>query len=452
MTPSAPRPPRPGQSQARSLPLRRREFLRRTSAAAGMLAALPGSALRAANPPAAGKNPVRVALVGCGARGLGAVFDALAADPAVRLVALADLFPDRLEEARRRLGARGQELPSEHCFAGLDACQRLLEVPDLAYVIHATPPAFRPAHFQLIVEAGLSVFLETPVAVDPPGVRSVIATAARAHEKGLSVVAGTQRRHQANYRETIRRLQDGAIGSLIEARVYALFPGAARPASPAPAGISDLESQVRDWTQYRWLSGDHLVEQHTHNLDVINWLKGAHPVRAIALGGRQTRETGNNYDHFGVEFEYADGFRMFSYSRQSDGCEEDFREAVLGTRGTSDCAQSIEVRGAARWQFEPATPAREAARGHGGSGSGYVQEHADLIAAIRGARAPLEEATACAESTLTAILGRTSAYTGRITEWDKVLASSESLMPERLDFSTPIPVTPPPIPGKTSAG
>lgn len=427
-----------GSVAGRHLP--RRAFLRRAGLAAGALA-LPFPLVRTTR--AAPDDPIRIGVLGCGRRGLGAAREALVADRSVRIVALADLLPDRVEAARRALAGQGQVVAPEQCFSGLRSIDSLLAVPDLAYIIHATPPAFRPEHFRQIIAAGRSVFLERPMAVDAPGVRSVLATAREAAHKGLSVVVGTQRRHQANYAETLRRLQDGAIGRRIEARAYTLVSGAA-PVPPPPEGMSDLEYQVRHWTEFLWLSGDPLVEQHVDQLDVLQWLTGTHPIRALALGGRQTRSIGNTYDHVAVEYEYSDGFRVFSYCRRTSGGEENVGEAILGTEGTSDGFQSVSGPNG-RWTFSRPTTPEKAARGDGGTNQGYVQAQADLLAAVR-TGTPREEATACAMSTLAAILGRVSAYTGKHAEWDRVMASEQTLFPASLEGR--LPVAPPPIPGK----
>jgi predicted dehydrogenase len=265
-------------------------------------------------------------------------------------------------------------------------------------------------------------------------VRSVLASSEQAAQKGLGIVAGTQRRHEASYIETIKRIHDGAIGDVTAAQCYwnqgGLWNHARQPS------WSDMEWQVRNWLYFPWLSGDHIVEQHVHNLDVINWVMKTHPAKALGMGGRQARtgpEYGNIYDHFTIEYEYPNGVRVLSMCRQQDGTATRIGEHVVGTKGTSNPANSI--RGASRYRFE------------GQQTNPYVQEHADLIASIRAGK-PLNEGKQIAESTLTAIMGRMSTYTGHEVTWEQALNSKLDLMPATLAFG-PLPVPPVPVPGKT---
>ncbi|HWP99014.1 MAG TPA: Gfo/Idh/MocA family oxidoreductase [Vicinamibacterales bacterium] len=413
----------------------RREFLRTaaTAAAAGVLAQvdLPGAY-------AAGSDEIRVGLVGCGGRGTGAAGDALEAAPGVRLVAMGDLFADRLEQSYQRLSQKYGALvdvPPERRFTGFDAYRHVI-ASDVNYVILATPPGFRPAHLEAAVAAGRHIFTEKPVAVDATGVRTCLRLHEEAQRRGLGIVAGTQRRHQRGYLETIARLHDGAIGEIVAARCY-WNQGFLWKKDRQPEW-SDVEWQIRNWLYFTWLSGDHIVEQHIHNIDVINWVKRAHPVRALSLGGRQVRtgpEWGHIYDHFATEFEYADGTRLFSMCRQIDGCANRIGEAVTGTRGSCEI-DKYTITGERPWRFE-----RKDNRP-------YVQEHTDLIESIRAGR-PLNELRTVAESTMTAIMGRMSAYTGQVVTWDEALASPENLMPERLEFG-PMPVPPVAMPGQTT--
>ncbi|MBI4657969.1 MAG: Gfo/Idh/MocA family oxidoreductase [Verrucomicrobia bacterium] len=397
---------------------------------------------------AAPDDPIRIGLIGCGGRGNGAAFDALAAGTNVRVVALGDIFKNRMELAQFAFQTKQQNIPEEHCFLGFDAYQKVLAVPEVNCVILATPPGFRPIHLRAAVEAGKHVFMEAPVAVDPVGVRSILESGEIAAKKKLSLVAGTQRRHQNNYKETVKRLQDGAIGEILVARVYGNSQGDGQLARD-PA-LSDMEWHLRAWHTHTWLSGDLIVEQHVHNLDVVNWILNGHPIRASGMGGRQVRTLGYAYDHFAVEFEYANGTRMFSQCRQINGCQDNMSEAVTGLKGTSDCFQSIQVKGEKTWRFPKVTTNFKAGRGDGGTNLGYPQEHIDWIQSIRSGQ-PMNDAKQAAESTLTAILGRLSAYTGKVLDWDAVLNAKLNLSPPKFEIG-PIPTPPVPVPGQYKIG
>ena len=433
-------------------PWSRRHFLQRSSLAAA-------GAATAAHLPfvitshAAADDPIRVGVIGCGGRGTGAVLNILGAATdviypsagyhtedvksgatatrkGIAVVALADLFPDRLASCRQNLQnlAEPIRILDDHCFTGWDAADRLLALPDVNYVILATPPYFRPAQLMAAVRAGKHVFMEKPAAVDAPGVRLVIEAGELAREKGLGISAGTQRRHQRCYQETIRRLHDGMIGDIVEARAY--WNGGEIWVIEPREGWSDMEWQMRNWNYFTWAGGDHIVEQHVHNLDIISWVLNAHPIRAIGQGGRQARTGkvhGHIYDHFAVEFQYADGVRMFSQCRQINNCDNTVEEAVVGTRGTSNCTNWIRPASGAAWRFrEPDV-------------NPYEQEHVDLINSIRQGQ-PINEARDIAESTLVGIMGRESAYSGRTLTWDQVYNSARKLGPEKLEFgSLPIP-------------
>jgi len=382
------------------------------------------------------ETPIQAGVIGCGGRGLGAVADLLAADQSARIVALADLFPDRMNLCREQLKGIGVQVLGGRCFVGFDAYAKLLALPEINYVILATPPHFRPIHLRAAVEAGKHVLVEKPVAVDGPGVRSVMESGELARQKGLSLVAGTQRRHRRDYQETIRRLRDGAIGELLIGRAYweageVWFNG-------SDTQWPEMEYQCRNWYYFTWLSGDHIVEQHIDNLDVLNWVLGAHPVRARGNGGRQVRTGrlfGQIYDHFAVEFEYPNGARVHSFCRQTDGAEGHIGESVIGTRGTSNCRNLIAVKGAEPWRFvAPFT-------------SGYIQEQVELIRSIRAGQ-PLNQARQLAESTLTAIMGREAAYSGQPVGWEQAYHSTWKLAPERYAFDAKPPSSQVPMPGQ----
>jgi predicted dehydrogenase len=420
--------------QPRSHPTRR-DFVHTAAAAtAAITFPLPLTRLRA-------PDPVRVGLVGCGGRGTGAAADCLRASEGVEIVTMGDLFPDRIDAARAELTklaaedpriAAGFRVTDDRTFTGFDAYRKVIAA-DIDLVILATPPGFRPGHLAAAIAAGRHVFMEKPVAVDPTGVGSVIATSEIARQKSLAVVAGTQRRHHAGYRAVIERVHDGAIGDVISGQVYWNQGGLWH--KPRVGQWSDTEWQLRNWLYFTWLSGDHIVEQHIHNLDVANWVMDAHPVRAVGVGGRQWRTDaafGHVYDHFAVEFEYPGGGASCR-CRQIDGTAPFVGERFQGTRGATDARSTIE--GPNAWTAPAEAP------------NPYVQEHADLLASIRADR-PLNEGRQVAESTLTAIMGREAAYTGQVIEWDALLAATQELMPPALEFG-PLPVPPVAMPGTT---
>ncbi|HUU27228.1 MAG TPA: Gfo/Idh/MocA family oxidoreductase [archaeon] len=418
----------------------RREFIKSgTIAAASALAGF--SIVRSAY----GQNtdPIRLGLVGCGGRGTGAAEDCLSAAPNVHLVALADLFQENIDKSRKTLTdpnrkegpLKGVEVKDDRCFVGFDAYKKLLAT-DIDLVILATPPGFRPIHFEAAVNAGKHVFTEKPVAVDPVGIRKFMAAGKLAEQKGLCVVAGTQRRHDPGYQELIKRVQDGQIGEVIAARCFWNMGGLwKREHQP---GWSDMEWQIRNWLYFCWLSGDHIVEQHVHNIDVINWTLGAHPVKALGVGGRQVRTEpvyGNIFDHFAIDFEYANGIHLLSMCRQWEGADSLVAEFIAGSAGTgqTDGGRYI-LKGSKPWRYagEKVNP--------------YVQEHADLLASIRKGT-PVNESQNVATSTMTAIMGRQACYTGKEISWDELMASDMDLSPAKYEFG-PLPVRPVPKPGQ----
>jgi predicted dehydrogenase len=351
----------------------------------------------------------------------------------VKVIAVADVFEDRAKGAQKGLNGAGADIKDDHVFIGLDAYKKLLET-DVDIVILATPPGFRPEHFEAAVNAKKHVFMEKPVAVDPVGCRRVMAAGQKAKELGLAVVSGTQRRHSFSYRETIKRIQDGAIGEIVAA--YAYWCQGGLWVQERRQNQSDLEWQLRNWLYFTWLSGDHIVEQHVHNIDVINWVMGTHPVSAFGMGGRQVRTAqkyGHIYDHFAVEFEYPNGVRMLSMCRQIDGCDGRVSEFVVGTKGRSNC--SGWIRGEKEWRYEGPNP------------NPYVQEHVHLLESILKGE-PINEAQNIAESTMTAIMGRESAYTGRTIRWEEMMKSEMSLMPKELRFDMELPIPPVAMPGR----
>ncbi|PAW68044.1 MAG: hypothetical protein B9S34_03500 [Opitutia bacterium Tous-C1TDCM] len=390
--------------------LSRRDFVKLSAASAGA-AALAGLSAPRAMGATAGSDKIRVGVVGCGGRGTGAAQNCVDSSPGVEIVALCDLFERQVTSAKTKL-----KVPNAQGFWGFDGYKQVLAA-DIDLVILATPPGFRPVHFEAAINAGKHVFIEKPVAVDPVGCRSIIATAKKAKEKRLAVVAGTQRRHQPSYLETMKRIQDGAIGELVGGQCYwngegIWFRAKDDPKAPWLANLTDFEWQCWNWYHWDWLSGDQIVEQHIHNIDVMNWAYGGYPVKFYGMGGRQNRGSlaGNIWDHFAVEMEYANGARVTSMCRHTPKSAQRIGERVVGTKGTSDCKGSI--KGEKSFDYAGANP------------NPMVEEHKHLIASIR-ANAPLNEGEQVALSTLTAIGGRMSAYTGREISWKWLLEGSK---------------------------
>jgi len=429
-------------SETRIPPVSRRTFINTTAAAAAAMA-WPGS-LHGFH--AWGSDVIRVGVIGCGGRGTGAAGDCLRGAEGVELVALGDLAPDRLAECRAQLDKLGAsnagiaakiKLTDDRCFTGFDAYQKVINA-GVDLVILASPPGYRPTHLAAAVEAGKHVFSEKPVAVDAAGIRSVLATYEKARAKNLGIGVGTQRRHQADYQETITRIHDGAIGEVLSGQVY--WNQGGLWTRDRKSEWTDAEWQIRNWLYFTWLSGDHIVEQHVHNLDVANWVFRGHPVKAVGMGGRQFRtdpKFGHIYDHFAVNYEYANGASLVSMCRQIPGTANRVGEWFIGTKGQAD--PSKEIRGSAPWTYVP--PARRP--------NGYVQEHTDLVASIRTGK-PYNELKQVAESTLTAIMGREAAYTGQEMTWDTVLNAKQDLTPPvGAHAYGPMSVPPVPMPGQT---
>jgi len=417
----------------------RREMIKAGALGVGALVT-PAFASRLAR---AGDDRIGVGVIGCGGRGTGAAWNALEADPAVKIVALADVFQDRLDGSLKHLTDEPAwdgriDVPPERRFTGFDGYKGVLALPDVQYVCIATPPHFRPIHFEEAVRRGKHVFMEKPVAVDPVGVRRVIAAASRAEQAGLTVVAGTQRRHERCYLELMERVRSGQIGEIVGASCY--WNQGGLWVHERGAGESDMEYQLRNWLYFCWLSGDHICEQHIHNLDVINWALDATPVKAMGMGGRQVRtgsEYGNIFDHFAVEYEYPGGVRVLSMCRQIDGCAGRVDERLTGTKGSAIAWPGrSQIQGAGAWEFTGDNP------------NPYMVEHTNLIASVRGSGAYLNEGVRVAESTLTAIMGRMSAYTGQEVTWEQAMGSALDLTPPAYEFGS-LEVGPVPTPGRT---
>lgn len=425
----------------------RRGFLA-GSAAAGAAVAHPLSIARGAHA-AGGGEELKVALIGCGGRGTGAAVQALSTSGPVKLWAMADAFPDRLELSLKAI-TKGQSgrydtqehagyaekvaVPSERQFVGMDAYRKAIDC-GVDVVILAEPPGLRPIHLEYAVKAGKHVFTEKPLASDAPGIRRVLAAAAEAKKRNLKIGVGLQRHHQQSYLETIGRLQDGAIGAIRYLRCY--WDGGPPAKTPFPRdGITEMEYQLRNWYFFAWLSGDHIVEQHIHNIDVCNWVMNGHPVDAQGRGGRQVRtgkEYGHIYDHHAVEFTYADGTKMFSFCRQIPGCFNSVSEFAVGVRGQADISGGrIEAQGAEPWQSQNMVRRR---RGKVMGANPYQVEHDVLFDAIRNNK-PHNELESSAHSTMTAILGRLASYSGRLVTWDEAIRSERSLLPENPETMT----------------
>lgn len=381
---------------------------------------------------------LKAGLIGCGGRGAGAALDFIGAGPNLKITALGDVFKDRLDDARKNIKEKGkQDIPDSNCFVGFDAFQKVID-SGVDVVLLATPPHFRPQHFAAAVAAGKHVFMEKPVAVDPMGIKLVIETAGQAKTKNLCVVTGTQRRHQKQYVEIYRRVAGGAIGDIVAARCY-WNQGQLWYKDRQPKW-SDMEWMIRDWVNWSWLSGDHITEQHVHNIDVINWFTGSHPVKADSFGARIRRVTGDQYDFFSTDFEYENGMHLESICRQIDGCSTNISEFIVGTKGSTNCADTIFTpNGSTAFKFE-------VKEGEKKPNSPYLQEHIDLVTAIRKSEV-INEAENTAISTMCAIMGRISAYTGVQTTWQEMMDSTLKLGPaeyalgksELIKSSVPVP-------------
>jgi myo-inositol 2-dehydrogenase / D-chiro-inositol 1-dehydrogenase len=369
-------------------------------------------------------QPIRAGVVGCGGRGSGAAINFLDAGPNLSIVAIADVFQDRIDGIRGKLKKeKDVEIPDANCFTGFDAYKRLLEV-DLDLVILATPPYFRPEHFQACVEARKHVFMEKPVAVDPVGARAVMAASKQAEAAGLCVVTGTQRRHSWNYQNVVARINAGMIGDITSTNVYwnqnKLWHKEKQPT------WTEMEFMLRDWVNWTWLSGDHIVEQHVHNIDVSNWFVGRHPLEAVGMGSRLRRPTGDCYDNFSVDFIYDKSVHMNSMCRQINDCATSVSEYIRGTKGYTNCGDTIwDAAGNELYKWED--PVNDV--GESTKTSDYVQEHIDLVNAIRTGN-QIVEAEQTAISVLTAIMGRESAYTGKKVTWEDMMGSDLQIGPK----------------------
>jgi myo-inositol 2-dehydrogenase / D-chiro-inositol 1-dehydrogenase len=366
-------------------------------------------------PKALDGRPLRAGLVGCGGRGCGAAANFVDAGPNLQITALADVFPDRVADARKLLKEhRGQDIAESRCFTGFDAVQKLLAT-DVDVVIHATPPHFRPLHMAAVIDAKKHLFMEKPVAVDVPGSKAVMQHAERAASLGLSIMTGTQLRRELHRIEVWKRVRDGAIGDIRAIRAIR-NQGALWYRTPEP-GWSEMEYMIRDWVNWAWLSGDNIVEQHIHHLDAMYWIMGKTPALAVGMGAHVRRKTGDQYDFFNVDYQFPDGVHMQSTIRQLNGCANVREEILVGTKGSASLEGVIyDLAGKPTWKYE------------GPLNDSLVQEHVDWVTAIRTEK-PVNTAKETALSTLIAIMGRDSAYTGKGISWEDLLASNVRLGP-----------------------
>jgi predicted dehydrogenase len=417
----------------------RREFLKTSSLFTGgaLLSSLPFSSYGFHN---SNDDVIKIALIGCGGRGTGAAAQALSTKQNVKLVAMADAFSDRLEGAYTALTKRkykndaGEEVnvaskidvPKERMFVGLEAYKQAMALADV--VILATPPGFRPWHFEEAVKQNKHIFMEKPVATDGPGVRKVLEVAEEAKRKKLNVVVGLQRHYQRNYREAMDRIHDGKIGDIVGGSVYWVSGGVWN--NPRKPGQTEMEYQMRNWYYFNWLCGDHITEQHIHNIDVANWAKQGYPTEARGTGGRQVRtgkEFGEIFDHHIVDFTYADGSIINSQCRHYEGTYSIVDEKFLGTKGRIDSFNGNNT-------ILKSYKGNKAIYAHEGKGdrNPYQVEHDELFEAIAKGEYKFADAENGAKSTLTSIMGRMATYSGKVIKWDEALNSKISLFPEKL--------------------
>jgi predicted dehydrogenase len=418
----------------------RRHFLKNSTATA-IGASVLGQLVVPSRVHAANDETIKVGAIGLGGRGAGAVVNALGADPNTKLVAVGDAFEDRLRSSLDRLKKHGQvgdrvTVDDDHAFWGFDAYKKVID-SDIDVVCLTTPPHFRPAHLKYAVDAGKHCFVEKPIAVDAPGVRSVIATCETAAEKGLSIVSGLCWRYDKGVLATMERIQDGAIGDIVAVQ-SSYNTGLLWHRGDKP-NWSRMEYQMRNWLYYTWLSGDHIGEQAVHSIDKTGWLMGdTQPLRAVGLGGRQQRtgeEYGHIFDHHAVVYEYPNNVRVFLYTRQQEGCKNHVDEFVMGTKGQAEIL-AHKIQGETNWRY----PERR-------KKSMYDLEHDAFFASIRNGE-PINNGHYMCNSTMLAVMGRLCTYTGKELTWEQAFNSQERLGPETYEWGdVPEPVVA--IPGQT---
>lgn len=387
---------------------------------------------------------LKAGVIGCGGRGSGAAFNFLNAANGVTIVALGDTFQERVDELADKLKKdKNIDIPADKRFVGLDAYKQVID-SGVDVVIIATPPVFRPVHFQYATEKGKHSFLEKPICVDPVGYRTIMATAKQADAKNLRVITGTQRHHQRPYVESYKKVMEGMIGEITGGTVY--WNQNMLWFRERQKDWNDCEYMIKDWVNWKWLSGDHIVEQHVHNIDVFTWFSGLKPVKAVGFGSRHRRVTGDQYDNFSIDFTMENGIHMHSMCRQIDGCVNNVSEFIQGTKGSWD-SSTMEIKdlaGNVVWKYD-----YEAEKANFKQTDPYTLEHVNWINSIRGNK-PLQQASETAVSNMAAIMGRESAYTGAETTWDAMTASPLDYTPKDLNlgkmdmstFTVPVPGKP----------
>jgi myo-inositol 2-dehydrogenase / D-chiro-inositol 1-dehydrogenase len=374
---------------------------------------------------------LKAGVIGCGGRGTGAAINFLSAGPNLQIVALGDTFKDRVDQCREAIKSqKGQDVPQENCFVGFDAYQKVID-SGVDIVILATPPFFRPDHLAAAVQAKKHIFAEKPVCVDPVGARSVMATALKAKGMELNIATGTQRRHQRDYVSTWQQIAQGEIGDIVGGNAW--WNGGKLWHRDPNASWSEMEYMIRNWVNWSWLSGDHIVEQHVHNLDVINWFTGSHPVKAVGFGSRLRRVTGDQYDNFSIDYTFENGIHIHSMCRQINGCVNNVSERIQGSKGSTNCRNTIlDLKGTEAWKYQYPLD-KDGKPTDNVSVDPYVQEHIDLVTAIRTGKT-FNELENTAISTMVAIMGRLSAYTGKETTYEEMMNSDLKLGPKVFTF------------------
>ena len=387
-------------------------------------------------------KPLKAGLIGCGGRGTGAASNFVAAGNGLTITALGDVFPDQLDKCRQTLAGQGINVPEDKCFVGFDAYKKVID-SDVDVVLLCTPPVFRPSHFDYVIEKGKHCFMEKPCAVDPVGARKILATSKIADAKGLSIISGTIRRSQKDCIEVYRRVAGGAIGQIVSAHV--IRHGGALWFKRRDPKWTDMEYMLRNWVNFCWTSGDHIVEQFIHEIDLMSWFMGdIPPVLAEATGGRQRRVTGDMYDFFSVEYVYDKGVHAHCTSRQIGGCDNDSSVLIYGTKGYTNIYKGTiyNLDGSEAWKYP--YPQKEDADQSMAVPDPFVTEHVRLVTAIR-KNQPVNDAEKHVQSVLMTIMGRMSAYTGKFVKWDEVLSSTMKLGPDTYAFG-PVPGIPEEIP------
>ena len=425
----------------------RRNFVKGSAAAVGGILVNPFSANAGY---VAANDTIKVALVGCGGRGTGAAVQALSVKENVQLVSMCDAFRDRLDNSFNNIQSQVEDknrinVPEDHKFVGFDGYKDAIDLADV--VILTTPPGFRPMHFEYAIDNDKHIFMEKPVATDAPGIRKVLETAEKAKQKKLNVIVGLQRHYQNSYRELMKRVHGGEIGDIVAAQAYWNSGGVwVRERQPDQ---NEMEYQMRNWYYFNWLCGDHIVEQHIHNMDVVNWAKEAYPISAQGMGGREVRtgrDHGQIFDHHYVEFTYDDGSMMNSQCRHIKGCWNKVGEHIVGTKGRATGDGTIyDLKGNIVWKH----------RGRNDPNP-YQQEHDELFSAVAKGDFKYADAENGAKATMTAILGRMATYSGQVISWDEAINSNVNLMPDKYAWEAAPPVLPGedgkypvPVPGET---